>query len=43
MIALSKVEYWQKWGKDYFPALKIGHENEMCTNFKDPGLQLYGG
>lgn len=42
-IALSKQDFWQKWGVHYFPALKIGHENEMCTNFKDPGLQLYGG
>lgn len=43
MIALSSGEYWRKWGIHYFYALKIAHENEMCTNFKDPGLQLYGG
>lgn len=42
-IALSKTEYWNKWGVHYFPALKIAHEIEMCTNFKDPGIQLYSG
>ena len=40
-IAISKQEYWQKWGVHYFPALQIAHEIEMCTNFKDPGIQLY--
>jgi hypothetical protein len=43
MIALKSVEFWKKWGIHYFYALKIAHANEMCSNFKDPGLQLYGG
>lgn len=42
-IALSNQEYWNKWGIHYFPALKIAHSIEMCTNFKDPGLKLYTG
>ena len=40
-IAVSKAEYWSKWGIHYFPALQIAHQIEMCTNFKDPGIQLY--
>lgn len=43
MIALTKQEFWSKWGVHYFPALKIAHANEMCTNFKDPGLKIYEG
>lgn len=42
-IALSKEQYWQKWGTHYFAALKIAQANEMCTNFKDPGVQMYRG
>ena len=41
--ALENQEWWAKWGKHYLPALKIAHIIEMCTNFKDPGLQGYGG
>lgn len=40
-IALESDEFWKKWGKHYFPALRIAHNIEMCTNFKDPGLQGY--
>ncbi len=40
--ALEKSEWWTKWGRHYLPALKIAHNIEMCTNFKDPGLQGYG-
>lgn len=42
-IALSKIDFWKKWGLHYFHALKIAHRIEMSTNFKDPGLQFYGG
>jgi hypothetical protein len=41
--ALEKQEWWSKWGKHYLPALRIAHIIEMCTNFKDPGLQGYAG
>lgn len=27
MIALSKQEYWKKWGAHYFAALKIAQAN----------------
>ena len=40
--ALENQEWWQKWGKHYLPALRLAHIIEMCTNFKDPGLQGYG-
>ena len=42
-LALTKNEFWTKWGLHYFHAIKIANLIEMCTNFKDPGLQNYGG
>jgi len=42
-MCLKNQEYWKKWGKHYLPALKIAHKIEMCTNFKDPGIQKYCG
>jgi hypothetical protein len=41
--ALSKKEYYTKWGKHYLPAIARAHLLQMCTNFKDPGMQGYGG
>jgi hypothetical protein len=42
-IALSSKKEYERWGKHYLLALLDAHVNEICTNFKDPGLQLYGG
>ncbi|GMI16310.1 hypothetical protein TrLO_g11968 [Triparma laevis f. longispina] len=41
--AFSKEEYFQKWGRHYLPAITRAHLLQVCTNFKDPGLQVYGG
>jgi len=41
--AFSKPEYYNKWGKHYLPSLLRAHSLQQCTNFKDPGLQDYGG
>ena len=35
--------YWQKWGKHYTRAYYNAQNNQFCMNFKDPGLQIYGG
>eukprot|EP00927_Polykrikos_kofoidii_P032331 TRINITY_DN2757_c1_g2_i2.p1 TRINITY_DN2757_c1_g2~~TRINITY_DN2757_c1_g2_i2.p1 ORF type:complete len:693 (+),score=114.57 TRINITY_DN2757_c1_g2_i2:49-2127(+) len=43
MEALSKKEYYAKWGKHYLPSLMFAHSLQMCNNFKDPGVQHYGG
>lgn len=40
-IALSNSEYYNKWGKHYLLSLGFSHQLQMCSNFKDPGLQLY--
>jgi len=35
--------YWAKWGKHYSRSYKRAVELEQCMNFKDPGLQIFGG
>lgn len=34
---------WTRWGQHYIRALCAAHINQVCTNFKDKGLQDYGG
>jgi len=41
--ALSKVEWFSKWGVHYLPSLMFAHRLQQCNNFKDPGVQHYGG
>jgi len=41
--ALSKIEYYKKWGVHYLPSLMCAHLMQQCNNFKDPGVQDYGG
>jgi len=42
-IALSKKEFYNKWGKHYLPSLARAHLLQQCNNFKDPGVQHFGG
>jgi hypothetical protein len=41
--ALSKDEWFKKWGRHYLPSLMFAHMLQQCNNFKDPGVQVYGG
>jgi len=41
--ALSTAEYYKKWGRHYIPSLVNAHLHQYCNNFKDPGVQNYGG
>jgi hypothetical protein len=35
--------YFQRWGEHYLRAYLRAQELQQCMNFKDPGLQIYGG
>jgi Mg-chelatase subunit ChlD len=41
--ATQTVKAYNKWGKHYLPSLMNAHLMQECNNFKDPGLQYYGG
>jgi hypothetical protein len=41
--ALAKAEYFNKWGIHYMPSVMFAHRLQQCNNFKDPGVQVYGG
>jgi hypothetical protein len=43
MEAFSRTDYFSKWGTHYLPSLINAHLLQMCNNFKDPGVQVYGG
>jgi len=37
------TRYWGTWGKHYSRAWLKAQEMELCMNYKDPGLQIFGG
>lgn len=41
--ALSREDWFGKWGRHYLPSLACAHQMQQCNNFKDPGVQFYGG
>lgn len=41
--AIIDIAAWNKWGEKYLPSLKYAHSQEQCNNFKDVGVQFYGG
>lgn len=41
--ALQGSDRFKRWGKHYLRALLRAHQLQLCTNFMDPGLQIYGG
>ena len=34
---------YNRWGKHYIPSLARAHIIQQCNNFKDPGVQHFGG
>jgi len=43
LAAFSRQDWMNKWGRHYIPSLMFAHKLQMCNNFKDPGVQVYGG
>merc|ERR1711981_619500 len=41
--AISRKDFFQRWGRHYLPSLAQAHLQQRCNNFKDPGVQHYGG
>jgi hypothetical protein len=41
--ALSKLNWYTKWGRHYLPSLQRAHLLRQSNNFKDPGIQGFGG
>jgi len=42
MAAFSIIN-WNRWGRHYVASLSQAHLLQQCNNFKDPGIQHYGG
>lgn len=41
--SLTGSDRFNRWGKHFLKALVRAHQLQMCTNFMDPGLQVFGG
>jgi len=41
--AISQEDWYRKWGRHYVPSIMFAHRLQQCNNFKDPGVQGYGG
>jgi len=41
--AFSREEWYSRWGIHFLPSLLCAHSSQQCNNFKDPGVQHYGG
>lgn len=41
--AVASADWFRQWGQHYLPAVLRAHDLQACMNFKDAGLQHYGG
>eukprot|EP01060_Flectonema_neradi_P020193 TRINITY_DN2770_c0_g1_i1.p1 TRINITY_DN2770_c0_g1~~TRINITY_DN2770_c0_g1_i1.p1 ORF type:complete len:765 (+),score=152.80 TRINITY_DN2770_c0_g1_i1:66-2297(+) len=38
-----EAKAYARWGRHFLPSLMQAHAHQICNNFKDPGVQHYGG
>lgn len=41
--AVSREDWWSKWGGHYLRSIMFAHRCQLCNNFKDASVQMYGG
>ena len=41
--AMAKSEWFKNWGEHYLRSVINAHKSQTCNNFKDSGVQVYGG
>lgn len=43
LMAVSRQDYYSRWGINYVASLLSAHRQQRCNNFKDLGIAYYGG
>ncbi|CCC09715.1 unnamed protein product [Sordaria macrospora k-hell] len=41
-LALTNMDFYNRWGIHYLPSLAGAHARQVCNSFKDPGPLMYG-
>jgi len=42
-LAVSREDWWQRWGCNYICSMLDAHRQQRCNNFKDQSVAAYGG